>query len=116
AVEHVADERLHLRNDRSERVPVIGIAGQCCGMGDELTAGGMLHGGGDAHLDAELVRLVRLALADALHLRRVQGIDLAAALAALLFQNAPGEIQRPHARKSSFPRMRRSMSRMTRPR
>src|SRR5262249_37178116 len=31
AMEDVADERLHLRNDRGERVPVIGIAGQCCG-------------------------------------------------------------------------------------
>jgi hypothetical protein len=31
-------------------VPVIGIAGQCCGMGDELPAGGMFHRGGDAHL------------------------------------------------------------------
>src|SRR5262249_52714779 len=38
AIEDVADERLHLRNDRGERVPVIGIAGQCCGMGDELPA------------------------------------------------------------------------------
>ena len=36
AMEDVADERSHLRNDRGERVPVIGIAGQCCGMGDEL--------------------------------------------------------------------------------
>ena len=67
-------------------------------MGDELTAGGMLHGGGDAHLDAELIRLVRLALADALHLRRVQGIDLAAALAALLLQHAPGQEQLPYER------------------
>src|SRR5262249_28055550 len=45
AIEDVADERLHLRNDRAERVPVIGIAGQCCGMGDELPAGGMFHRG-----------------------------------------------------------------------
>src|SRR5437899_9716626 len=28
AIEDVADERLHLRNDRAERVPVIGVAGQ----------------------------------------------------------------------------------------
>jgi hypothetical protein len=27
AIENVADERLHLPNDRAERVPVIGIAG-----------------------------------------------------------------------------------------
>jgi hypothetical protein len=37
---------------------------------------------------------VRFALADALDLWRVQGIDLAAALAALLFQHAPGQEQR----------------------
>jgi hypothetical protein len=52
AIEHVADERLHLGNDRGERVSVIRVAGQRCGMGDELAAGGMLHGSGDAHLDA----------------------------------------------------------------
>src|SRR6516162_8585178 len=68
AMEDVADERLHLRNDR----------------------------GGDAHLDPELVRPVRFALADALDLWRVQGIDLATALAALLFQHAPGQEQRPY--------------------
>src|SRR5260221_4986510 len=82
----------------AKRVSVIRVAGQRCGMGDELAAGGMLHGGGDAHLDAELVGPVRLALADALDLRRVQGIDLAAALAALLFQHAPGQEQRSHER------------------
>src|SRR5947209_6710922 len=98
AIEHIADERFYLRNDRGERVPVIGVAGQRRDVSDELPAGGMLHGGGDAHLDAELVGPVRLALADALDLWRVQGIDLAAALAALLLQHAPGEIQRPHER------------------
>src|SRR6266513_214252 len=39
AIEHVADERLHLRDDGGERVPVIGIAGQRCDMRDELPAG-----------------------------------------------------------------------------
>src|SRR5262245_22363884 len=52
--------------------------------------------GGDAHLDPELVRPVRFALADALDLWRVQGIYLAAALAALLFQHAPGQEQGPY--------------------
>jgi hypothetical protein len=84
AIQHVADERFHLRNDRAERVSVIRVAGQRCGMGDELAAGGMLHRGGDAHLHPELVRPVRLALADALDLWCVQGIDLAATLAAPL--------------------------------
>ena len=63
-----------------------------------MPASGMLHSGGDAHLDAEFVRPVRLALADALDLWRVQGIDLAAALAALLLQHALGQEQRPHER------------------
>jgi hypothetical protein len=67
-------------------------------MGDELPAGGMFHRGGDAHLDPELVKPVRFALADALDLWRVQGIDLATALAALLFQHAPGQEQRPYER------------------
>src|SRR5262249_36543539 len=71
AIEDVADERLHLRNDRAQRVPVIGIAGQCCGMRDELPAGGMLHRGGDAHFDTEFVRPMRFALADTLDLWRV---------------------------------------------
>ena len=39
AIENVADERLHLGYDRAQRVPLIGIAGQCCGMGDKLPAG-----------------------------------------------------------------------------
>jgi hypothetical protein len=62
-------------------------------MGDELPAGGMFHRGGDTHLDPELVRPVRFALADALDLWRVQGIDLAAALAVVPFEaldQAPG--------------------------
>jgi hypothetical protein len=41
---------------------------------------------------------VRLALADALHLRGVQGIHLAATLAALLLEHASGKIQRPYER------------------
>ena len=37
---------------------------------------------------------MRLALADALHFRRVQGIDLGSALTLILRQHAPGEAQR----------------------
>jgi hypothetical protein len=60
---------------------------------------------------------VLFGLADALDLWRVQGIDLAAALAALLLQHAPGQEQRPFERfPQTFPTMRRSMSRMTPPR
>ena len=44
-------------------------------MGDELAALGVADRGGDGDFDAELVRPMGLALADALDLRRVQGID-----------------------------------------
>lgn len=91
AFERVAEKRLDPWNDRGERVPVVRVARQRRDMGDELSAGGMLHRRGDAHLDAELVRLVRLALADAFDFRRVQRVHLVPALAALLGQHATGE-------------------------
>src|SRR5260370_15912184 len=62
-------------------------------MSDELVAGGMLHWRRDAHLHAELVGLMRLALADALDLRRMQRIDLASALMAILGQHAARQAQ-----------------------
>jgi hypothetical protein len=65
-------------------VAVIGIARQRFHMGDELAAFGVADGGGDRDLDAELVRPVGLALADAFDLRRVQGVELSAALALTL--------------------------------
>src|SRR5215510_12238460 len=69
AIEDVADERLHLRDDRAQRVPVIGIAGQfAAAWVTNCPPGGMLHRGGDAHFDTEFVRPVRFALADALNL------------------------------------------------
>jgi hypothetical protein len=40
----------------------IRVAGQRCDVSNELPASGMLHRGGNAHLDAELVRPVRLAM------------------------------------------------------
>ena len=45
---------------------------------------------------------VCFALADAFDLSRVQGIDFAAALAAILFQHAPGQ-QRPYEAESARP-------------
>ena len=62
----IADELFDRRDHLSQRMAVIGIARQRLRMGDELAALAVLEGGGNAHLDAELVRLVRLALADAL--------------------------------------------------
>ena len=48
ALDGVADERLHVRDDGCQRVAVIGIAGQRLHMGDELAALGVAERGGDA--------------------------------------------------------------------
>jgi hypothetical protein len=53
-------------------------------MGNELAALAVLEGGGNTDLDAELVRLVGLALADAFHFGGMQAVDLGTALPALL--------------------------------
>jgi hypothetical protein len=71
ALERVAEHALHVWDHGGQRMAVIGIAQQRLHMGDELTALGMGERGGDGDLDAELVRPVRLALADAFHLRRM---------------------------------------------
>ena len=76
--------------------------------------------GGERHLDAELVGPVRLALADAFDLGRMQRIDFPAALAAGAAR-APGEGQRQRLGEDCAQAARRrlilrTMSRMTRPR
>src|SRR5580700_2714153 len=86
---------LHGGNDGSQRVTVIRIARQSGDMGHELAAFRAMSGRGDTDLYPEFVRPMRLALADALHFRRVQGIDLGSALTLILRQHAPGEAQRP---------------------
>ena len=61
----------------ASRLPgaVIGIAGQRLLVADELAALAVLEGGGNAHLDAERVRPMSLAVADAFDFWRVQGIE-----------------------------------------
>jgi hypothetical protein len=54
-------------------VAVVGVARQRLGVGDELAAPGAMERGGERHLDAELVRAMGLAFADAFDLQRVQG-------------------------------------------
>jgi len=71
-----ADLRLDLRDHGGQRVAVIRIARQRLGVGDELAAPGAIERCGERDLDAELVRAMRLALADAFDLGRVQRIDL----------------------------------------
>src|SRR5262249_13555841 len=62
ALNGVADELLDRRDDRRERVTVIGVVWQRLRMDRELAAPAALERRGDAHLDAELIGLVRLTL------------------------------------------------------
>jgi hypothetical protein len=70
-----ADLGLDLRDHGGQRAAVIRVARQRLGVGDELAAPGAMEGGGERDLDAELVRAMGLALADAFDLGRVQRID-----------------------------------------
>src|SRR3979409_1285329 len=88
-----ADEFLDPRDHLSQRMAVIGIARQGLDMGDELAALAVLERGGNADLDAELVRLVRLALADAFHFGGMQAVDFGAALPALLRSYPPAKAE-----------------------
>ena len=85
-----ADQRLHVRDHGFQGVAIIWIAGQRLDVGDELAALAVLEGGGNADLDAELVRPMGLPLADAFDFRRMQGIDHRAALTLLLLAYACG--------------------------
>ena len=60
-----------------------------------LAAFRAMSGRGNTDLYPKLVWPMRLALADALHFRRVQGIDFGSALTLILRQHAPGEARRP---------------------
>jgi hypothetical protein len=89
----VADQCLHVRDHGCQGVTIIGIARQRLHMGNELATLGMADRGRDGDFDAELVRPMSLALADAFDFRRMQGIDLGPALALLLFAHAPCQQQ-----------------------
>src|SRR5438132_2208535 len=82
-------------DDGAQRVAVIRIAGQRPGMQHELTTRCPRIGGDDGSLHTELVRGAGLALADALHLRSVEGIQLPAALALLLRTDLVGAREWP---------------------
>ena len=88
-----AGQRLDVGQHGFERVAVIGPSGQRLGVDGELAAFAAVQRGGDGGLDAELVRPVRLAFADAFDLRRVQGIDMPSAVARLLGQNTVGLVK-----------------------
>ena len=78
----------------AQGVAVVGIARQGLGVQHELAARGAGVGGDDRDLDAELVGRAGLALADALDLRGVEGIELPAALALLLGADLGGPRER----------------------
>jgi hypothetical protein len=84
ALDLAAGQPLGILDDLTQGVTVVGIAGQRPGVQHELAAWGAGVGGDDRDLDAELVRGRGLALADALGLWGMEGIQLEAALALLL--------------------------------
>jgi hypothetical protein len=65
------------------------LPGIALGVGDELAALGMMERRGDADFDAELIRPMRLAFADAFDLGRVQRINLFAPLVLALLAHPP---------------------------
>lgn len=91
----VADGFLDVGNDGRQRVAVTGIAGQSLRRQREVAALRALQRGGERDFDAEFVGPVRLALADAFDLRRMQAVDLATALALPLLQDRRGLVERP---------------------
>ena len=112
AIDGVADQRLHLRDHGCQ-----GVTFQRLDVGDELAALGVADGGGNADLDAELVRPVGFAFADAFDFRRVQGIDFGSALTLLCSRTRRASISNCSNAASSplSPSILRLMSRMTRP-
>ena len=99
ALDHAAGELLGVVDDRPERVAVVGVARERFGVQHELPARGAGVGGNDRSLDTELVRRVRLALADALDLGSVEGIELPPALALLLRADLVGAREGPFERR-----------------
>jgi hypothetical protein len=54
ALDGVADERFHFRDDGGQRMAVIRVAGQRLQMGDELATLGVCQGCCDRDLDTDL--------------------------------------------------------------
>jgi hypothetical protein len=82
---------LRRRHRGLQGVTVVGIAVQGVDVNDKLTGWAASVGGGQAHLAAELLRLGGLALADALDLGRMQGINLRPGIAAQLGHDPFGQ-------------------------
>jgi len=91
ALNCAAGEPFGVFDDGAEGVAVIGIAWQRLGVKHELAARCAGIGSDDRGLDAELVRRARFALADALNLGSMEGIELPPALALLLGADLVGK-------------------------
>jgi hypothetical protein len=102
ALDLAPGEFLGLVDDVAQGVPVVRVAGQRLGMQHELTARGAGVGGDDGDLDAELVGRAGLALADALGLGGMEGIELPATLTLLLASDLTGARQREGANAASM--------------
>ncbi len=94
ALDLAAGEFLGLVDDIPQGVTVVWVAGKRSGVQHELAAGSAGVGGDDRDLDAELVGRAGLALADALGLWGMEGIQLPATLALLLGPDLGGARQR----------------------
>ena len=80
---HAGDAALNLRNHSLQGMAVIGPAQRGFGMDGELVSLATYQRCGDAGLDAKLIGLMDLTLADAFHLQRVQGVGLGQGLASI---------------------------------
>ena len=83
-LDRTAGECFGAVNDVPQGVTVVRVIGQRPGVQHEQATGSPAVVGDDGGLHAELVRCAGLALADALHLRGMEGIKLPAALTLLL--------------------------------
>src|SRR5215470_10863988 len=97
-----AGEPLSGFDDGAQRVTVIRIAGQRPGVQNKLATRCPGIGGDDGSFHTEFVRRAGLALADALHLRSVEGIQLPAALALLLRADLIGTREWPGEYRLEF--------------
>ena len=94
SLDRTAGERLGAVNDVPQGVTVVRVIGQRPGVQHEQATGSPAVVGDDGGLHPELVRRGGLALADALHLRGMEGIKLEAALARLLRADLRGPAKR----------------------
>ena len=88
-----ADLRLDLGQDGRQRTAVVRVARHRLHVRNDLAARRAMQGRGERDLDAKFVGPMRVALADAFDLRRVQGIYLLPPLMLALLPYGEGERQ-----------------------